>query len=304
MSFKTTTKPIWTLASVYLQDAYTDFILSRQAMQCTAATLAFYRYTAGVFLTWIEAQSIASPQDVTARHVRAYLAELTARHLSDWTIHDHARAIRTLLRFWHNEGYITTLVKFDMPRLSKKRLPVLTAAQLMQIVKVCDVRAKAVILFMVDSGLRRAETIALNWNDVDIQSGLVRVRLGKGRKDRSAVIGATTRRALLKYRRTLDASRASEHAPLFQTTDGRRFVSDGFIQIFKRLNKQTGIHVTPHILRRTFVILSLRAGMNVLTLQSLLGHEDLTMVKHYAQMVDDDLLTEHKAHSPVDSLKG
>ena len=42
--------------------------------------------------------------------------------------------------------------------------------------------------------------------------------------------------------------------------------------------------------------------MNLLALQSLLGHEDLTMVKHYAQMVDDDLLREHKARSPVGNL--
>ena len=56
-------------------------------------------------------------------------------------------------------------------------------------------------------------------------------------------------------------------------------------------------------MRRTFAILSLRAGMNPLHLQNLRGWEDLEMVQHYAQMVDEDLLQEHKAHSPVDSLK-
>jgi site-specific recombinase XerD len=55
--------------------------------------------------------------------------------------------------------------------------------------------------------------------------------------------------------------------------------------------------------RRTFVILSLRAGMNALTIPTLLGHEDLTMTKHYAEMVDDGLLQAHKQHSPVDNLK-
>jgi len=55
-------------------------------------------------------------------------------------------------------------------------------------------------------------------------------------------------------------------------------------------------------LRRTFVILSLRAGMDVLHLQSMLGHSSLEMVYHYAQMVDDDILQAHKQHSPIDSL--
>ena len=88
------------------------------------------------------------------------------------------------------------LIKFDMPKLSKKRLPVLTVEQLKQIVKACNVRDKAIVLFMADSGLRRGELIALNWSDVEMSSGLVRVRQGKGKKDRSAVIGAKVRRAL------------------------------------------------------------------------------------------------------------
>lgn len=153
---------------------------------------------------------------------------------------------------------------------------------------------------MVDSSLRRAEVINLNWGDVDIQTGLIRVRQGKGKKDRSAVIGATTRRALLAYRRTL--SEISVKSPLFQTNQGGRFASDGFIQIFNRIKKWTGIHVSPHALRRTFAILSLRAGMDALHLQNLGGWADLKMVQHYAQMEDIDLLEAHEAHSPVDNL--
>ncbi|MFZ1040376.1 MAG: tyrosine-type recombinase/integrase [Anaerolineales bacterium] len=57
-----------------------------------------------------------------------------------------------------------------------------------------------------------------------------------------------------------------------------------------------------HALRRTFVILSLRAGMDVLHLKAMLGHASLDMVQHYAQMVDDDLLQAHQAHSPIDNL--
>jgi integrase/recombinase XerD len=295
---KTKTAHLWQLASVSLYDAYTDFILSRQAMNCTPMTLSFYRHTAGAFLQWIESQAVTDHAEITARHVRAYLAGLIALGRKDTTLHAHARAIRTLLRFWHAEGYIPSLVTFDMPRLEKKRLPVLTAHQLRQIVKACNVRDKAIVLFMVDSGLRRGEVVRLNWADVDMQTGLVRVRQGKGKKDRSAVIGATTRRALLAYRRTL----ADRDGVLFQTDEGTRFTGNGLMMMFRRLQKRTGIHITAHSLRRTFTILALRAGMNALHLQNLGGWASLDMVQHYAQMVDEDLLQEHKAHSPVDNL--
>jgi len=120
----------WTLASVALTDAYTDFILSRQAMNCTPATLEFYKHTAGAFLAWVEERGVTDPQEVTARYVRQYLAQLLNAGRKDTTLHANARAIRTLLRFWYAENYIPALVRFDMPRLEKKRLPVLTAEQL------------------------------------------------------------------------------------------------------------------------------------------------------------------------------
>ncbi len=298
---RTKTKTIgWTLASIALQDAYTDFILSRQAMNCTPATISFYRHTAGVFLAWCEEQGVTGPEMLSGRFVRQYLAELVARGKKDTTVNAHARAIRTLMIFWHAEGYMPELVKFEMPRLEKKRLPVLTAEQLQNVVAACNVRDRAIVLFMADSGLRRQETIDLNWGDVDMESGLVRVKQGKGRKDRSAVIGATTRRALLKYRKTVDHSPSK---PLFQSRTKQRLTGSGLLIIYRRLSEKTGIHITPHAMRRTFTILSLRAGMNALTIQTLLGHEDLTMTLHYADMAEDDLLVEHRAHSPVDNLK-
>lgn len=265
-------------------------------MNCAPATLDFYKFTAGVFLAWCEAQGVTKPEEVSARIVRAYLAGMEGK--ADRTRHAHARAIKTLLRFWHAENYIPSPIRFDMPKVAKKRLPVLNAEQLQIIVKACNVRDRAIVLLMADSGLRRAEVIALNWNDVDMQSGLVTVKRGKGGKARSSVIGATTRRALLAYRRTL----TDREGVLFQTRTRTRFTGTGLLLVFRRLSKQTGMHVTPHSLRRTFVILSLRAGMDVLHLQAMLGHASVDMVGYYAQMVDDDLLQAHKQHSPIDKI--
>jgi integrase/recombinase XerD len=89
--------------------------------------------------------------------VRQYLAELAERGRADTTIHDNARAIRTLLKFWHNEEYMDA-VKFAMPRVAKKRLPTLTAEELKKAIDACQTkRDKALLLFLADSGLRRAE---------------------------------------------------------------------------------------------------------------------------------------------------
>ena len=121
---------MWKLASVALTDAYTDFILSCQAMNCTPAPMDFYRQTAGKFLEWIESQGIARLDEITARHVRQYPAGLISNGCRDTILHANARAIRTLVRFWHAEGYLPQPMPFEMPRLEKKQLPVLTVEQL------------------------------------------------------------------------------------------------------------------------------------------------------------------------------
>ncbi len=283
------TTQTWALGSIELQDAYTDFILSRQAALCTEQTIQYYHYSCGPFIKWLEGQNVTRPDETSARHVRAYLAELAGRGNSDRTIFDRAGAIRTMVRFWYAEKYLPAPITFTMPKVAKKRLLSLDADTLQKVISACDnPRDKAIIMFMADSGTRRAETIALNWGDVDIQSGLVRISRGKGGKARSVVIGANTRRALLKYRRSITDH--ADHAPLFQTKGGGRFTGKGFREIFVRLSKRSGVRVNAHAMRRTFAILFLRAGGSSLHLQALLGHASLEMVKHYAQMVDDDLL--------------
>ena len=202
-----------------------------------------------------------------------------------------------MLRFWHREGYAEA-VTFDMPRIVKKRLPRLTADELRQIVKACNVRDRAIVLLMADSGLRRGEVCALDWSDIDMGTGAVTVRRGKGRKPRLSRIGATTRRALLAYRRTL----ADRDGVVFQSRKGGRLTGTGMLLIFRRLSRVTGIHVTPHALRRTWAILSLRAGMDPLHLQALGGWTDLEMVSYYASLEDEDILQAHAQHSPVDRL--
>lgn len=287
------------LASPSLQNAYSNFILSRQ--QCTQATLEFYKYTAGWFLLWAEQQGITSPDGITAQLIHEYLAGLAEKEKKDTTCHAHARAIRTLVRYWHAEGYIPEVVKVDMPKLSQKRLPILSPDRVDQVLKACNVRDNAIVSLMVDTGLRLSEVVHLNWGDVDMSNRLIHVKQANGKRARIIPIGFTAQRALLEYRRTLE--NVTDETPMFLTHDHTRFTSDGFSLIFKRLSKRTGIHVSALALYRTFIILALRSGMNVLEIQAMLGNASFEMIQYYAQMVDKDLLPVHREFSLIDSLE-
>jgi integrase len=178
---------------------------------------------------------------------------------------------------------------------------VLTADQLQQVLSSrLPPRGLVLIMFIADSGLRRAEACALNWEDNDFASGLVRVPRGKGGKARAAVIGAGTRRALLSYpsnRSKPGRSLSGPPSSIWDTSHRRRGLA-----AISATKSSYGHSCDAHALRRTFVILSLRGGMDVLHLQALLGIASLEMVQHYAQLGDVDLLQAHQERSPIDGL--
>ncbi len=284
---------------ISLRDGLEDFILSRVAMQCTKATLQIYQKLLTPFIAWLEEQGLTVPQEVTARHVRQYLALYADK--SDWYLNGIARAIRTLVRFWHQEGYLSQPVTFDMPKVRQKRLAFLSADQVAKVMRVADVREAALVAFIVDSGLRRQEVVNLNRQDIDLKTGLVKVWQGKGKKDRISLIGATARRYLLRYWRTCPDQRPE--APAFQTKDGQRLTVYGLSALLARLSKKVGFRVGPHALRRTFATLALQNGMDLVSVQMLMGHADITTTRQYIQWLDGDLVAAHQKASPIDRLR-
>jgi integrase len=187
-----------------------------------------------------------------------------------------------------------------MPKLAQKQLRFYTQQEVGQIIEACkDKRDRAFILLMIDSGLRLSEVIALNWGDVDVNTGIIKVVSGKGRKARIVLIGFNARRALLRYQGEVTLG---DDQPVFQSESGRRFTVSGMRSWVLRLGNRAGIKLSPHALRRTFATLALKAGMNVFQLQGLLGHSSLEMTRRYVAMLDEDLVDAHKKHGPIDHL--
>ncbi len=279
-------------------ESYQDFILSRQAALLSPRTIEFYERTVGELISFLIKRGIYEPEGITSALVRGYFSSVSERGVASATVHAHARGTRAFLRFLKEEGYITAPINIKMPRVEQKKMRVLSPEELNQILKVCKKpRDKALILFLVDSGMRRSEARNLNWIDVDIPSGVVNIRRSKSKKARSVFIGVKTRRALLRYRRTISHE---DNDPLFQTQTGTRLTPSGFRQVIRRISEKSEIPFSAHDLRRTFATLSLKAGMNVLHLQSLLGHSSLEMTRRYVQMVEDDLGEAHNEYGPID----
>ena len=83
-----------------------------------------------------------------------------------------------------------------MPRMEQKQMEVLSREDVKRVLSVCGTRDRALVMTLIDSGVRRGEALALNWEDVDFHTGAVHMRRGKGGKARVTYVGAKTRRAL------------------------------------------------------------------------------------------------------------
>ena len=276
------------------------FLLHQEASHHTPKTLSYYRYTLANFLDYLAVRGVKAPEDVTANHIRRFLAHLQEQGLADTTVHGHARAIKAFCNFLVREEVLegSPMRKVTMPKVAQKILPPFSGEDIEALLSVCQeskdpLRDQAIVLCLLDTGLRAAEFVAMNVGDVD-KDGLVRVH-GKGMKDRYVHLGVSARKALLKY---LAKRKARPGEPLWLGPKGR-LTTSGLYQLCRRLGKKAGVHCHPHRFRRTFAVWALRGGMNVHHLRAILGHADLAMALRYLALVKEDIAEAHKRASPV-----
>lgn len=229
------------------------------------------------------------------QHTQAVRAALSGRY-APATVNKHLSALRGVLEACFDLELISggdlrraTKVK----RVSASALPAgraLSAEEIEALFATCaggshgDLRDAALLGVLYGCGLRRSEAAALDLADVDLDTGQLRVRRGKGRKDRIVWAPAG---ALAALRQWLDA-RGGEPGPLYCAVDkagsisGRRLSDQAILSICRRRAARAGLAAfSPHDLRRTFIGDLLDRGVDIATVQQLAGHADVTTTARY-----------------------
>jgi integrase/recombinase XerD len=157
-----------------------------------------------------------------------------------------------------------------------------------------SLRDKATILLMFESGIRRGETSNLDWGDLDFSPDevvRVRVRSGKGDKDRVSFAGKRAKQALLQYR---DTVLHGKDDPVLVSCRGGRVGVQCVDGLYKKYSKLAGIKVTPHAVRRGFAVEHRKMG--IWDLQKLMGHASVETTRLYVETEEDDLLESYRAY--------
>lgn len=159
---------------------------------------------------------------------------------------------------------------------------------------------------LLDIGMRLSELGLVQLADPDLEEGHFQV-MGKGSKQRRVPIGASLQKALWKYvsRYRLEPVHPNVRA-LFLTRDGRAISSKTVYWRLRAYGKRAelqGVRCSPHTFRHAFAKNSLLNGGDVFTLQKILGHSSLAMVRMYVDLASEDVQIQHRRCSPVDWMK-
>ena len=262
---------------------------------------------------------------ITASDVRRFLVHLAEGFgLSKRSVHDAWIPLSSLWTWAEGELGATHVIrgKVKQPGFTKRTIDALTQEQVLAILAAAlhgksyatpsgqlvsparptADRERAIILTLLDSGVRAAELCALTVGDYDAKRGRLHVRHGKGDKARFVTVGARCQKAIWRYMNR-DRVGATLKEPLFATRTGAHIDRTALRQTLARIGDRAGVpNVHPHRFRHTYAINFLRNGGNLLTLKELLGHESLTMVQRYARIVEADI-DAAQAHSPADNWR-
>ncbi|MBS0615017.1 MAG: tyrosine recombinase XerC [Verrucomicrobia bacterium] len=239
-------------------------------------------------------------EQVDKRHIRAYLAQLNQAQMSRRTILRRLSSLRTFFKFLVREKILTAspLEEIEGPKLEKKIPAPLAYEQVEHLFAQPDTatylgfRDKCILELFYSSGLRISELVGLNRSDFDVAQKSLRVR-GKGKKERLVPITQNAATWLSHYLSHPERSHDGEmhkaevdSQAIFLNRWGKRLTVRSVDRTFKDYLVKSGLaaKVTPHTIRHTIATHWLEKGMDLKTIQMLLGHSSLATTTIYTQV--------------------
>lgn len=284
-------------------------------------TVRAYASDLSQFGGYLESHGVSELRDADVTGLRGYLAELTRYGYSRSSVARKLSAVRAFFRWARDERYVTLDPSRSVrPPKQHQRLPMaLGAEEVALLLSLPDaspagLRDRAVLELLYASGLRVGEAARLTVEDVDLEQEEVRVRQGKGGRDRIALIGDPCARALRAYlevgRPALSSAGRRPSTPpagsrqagdaLFLNKYGGRLSDRGIRRLLDRYSAQAcaRFKITPHVLRHTFATHLLDHGADLRSVQELLGHASIATTQVYTHVSMERLRESHRRSHP------
>jgi len=306
-----------------LEKALQGLIFSKIAEGKSPHTIQVYKYGITKLIKFLDNPEI---QEISQKDIQTFFVNLRQEsQLSENSLINVWRAIRVLFSWSEKEletirpdkgmSYPKAPIKLVIPFIDNDIRRLISACNFtkdshsnkknsFRMKRLTADRDKAIILTLLDTGVRVSELARLTINDLNLETGEIQIRpLGSGvkSKPRTVFIGKLSRSTLWRY---LAGKNKESDDFIFSTLNGHPLNRTSIRQLLRRIGDKAEINnVYPHRFRHTFAIQYLRNGGDIFTLQRILGHSSLEMVKRYLTIAKADCETAHRKASPVDNWK-
>lgn len=284
-----------------MQNALSDYIVyCRVERRLADLTWKTYERVLRGLIAFLRAQGISALAEVRTRDLRAFLADQAERRPAPSSQAQTVVAVRCFFRFCVESDYLDRDPAYVL-KTPKKREALPDVLDRKELARLLDVpgkpgvwtrvhagkieRDRLLLALFAYGGLRRAEILGLDTDDIDLDRRLIRVRNAKGGRQRTVPIHPGLVPLFIAYA----AVRAETAEPaLFLGVYGKRLSGNLMALTFRHYATAAGVNkrkrITPHTLRHVFATELLSAGANLRQIQELLGHKHLDSTQRYTRV--------------------
>jgi integrase/recombinase XerC len=255
-------------------------------------TRSAYRRDLEWVVSYLDSEGIDNPAKVSEHHVRALVAQRHRQGLGGKSLQRLLSSIRGFFKWLLREGLVdqNPAVSVRAPKSGRHLPATLDADTISQLLDIKDksplaIRDKAMMELFYSSGLRLSELAGLNWDQLDLGSGLVSVT-GKGNRDRMVPVGRKAIEALLEWRKARASLAGFDEPGVFVSRRGTPIAPRTIQARIRHWAIRQGLpqNVHPHLLRHSFASHVLESSGDLRAVQELLGHADISTTQVYTHL--------------------
>ncbi len=291
-----------------IKTVFEKFQKYNKSKNLSESTIKYYKNNFKRFNNYLKRNNIEKIGNITREIIDNYRHESFERTNNATSVNTYLRAIRTFLNFAIKRNYLRN-IKVEMlneeekikPTYTDKEIELLLEKPNLKEVGFAEYRNWVIINWLLATGNRARTVRNIKIKDLDFESGFVRIRKTKNKRQQLIPLGREITRILQEY---LEYRDGENEDWLFPTIYNDQMKQDSLVSAIRRYNLSRGITKTStHLFRHTFAKKWILNGGDMFRLQKILGHRSMEMVKEYVNMFSDDLKEGFEKYNPLNEFK-